>query len=291
MQIYNNSGVWLLGLVIEKASGQSYEDYIEKEIFEPLGMERSMYCKSEENIARRAHGYFVLPPRKETSRAFPLVHTWAFAAGALCSSAGDLVTWIRALHGGGVLSPESYAELITPATLNDGTPLRYSMGMQVGPDANGLHYIGHGGAGPGFRAEVGWYPEGQLAVVVLINTAGPIDAGEVASELAREVLPWTPREPLRFVGDPAPLVGWYVGPGREPGEIIEIEVTETPEGVAFSPNGSPPQAFPWVEGLTFGSGQMRLIFRRANGDNGPVTELRRSMPGAHFIFKKIYKKQ
>ncbi|MEE9244851.1 MAG: serine hydrolase domain-containing protein, partial [Gemmatimonadota bacterium] len=56
-QIYTTSGFWLLGLVIERASGMTYEDYIEQQIFAPLGMTRSMYCHSEENIPRRAHGY------------------------------------------------------------------------------------------------------------------------------------------------------------------------------------------------------------------------------------------
>lgn len=285
MQIYNNAGVWLLGLVIEAASGMTYEDYVETQIFEPLGMGRSMYCDSMENVPRRAHGYFILPERG-LLRAWTTVHTWPFAAGSLCSTAGDLVTWLQALHGGEVLSPASYAELVTPATLDDGTPLRYSLGLQVGPDPTGLHYIGHGGRIPGFWVEVGWYPEAELAVVVLMNSVGRLDPQETTTDLAAEVLGWTPPEPQRFTGDPAPLVGTYVGPGRSPGEVVTIEVTETPQGIAFSHEGSPPRPFPWVEGLTFRAGPMMLTFRRANGDRGPVTELRRSMPGAHFTLRK-----
>ena len=95
-QIYNNSGFWLLGLVIERASGMTYEDYIEEHLFAPLGMTRSMYCHSEENIPRRAHGYFVSRDRL-IRRAWTVAHTWPFAAGSLCSTAGDMVTWLRAL--------------------------------------------------------------------------------------------------------------------------------------------------------------------------------------------------
>ena len=65
-----------------------------------------------------------------------------------------------------------------------------------------------------------------------------------------------------------------------------IEVTETPRGPAFSMNGRPPRPIPWIEGLTFGRGLPRFIFRRADGDSGPVTELRFSMPGAHMILEK-----
>lgn len=283
IQIYNNSGFWLLGLVIEKASGMTYEDYVEQHIFAPLGMSRSMYCNSLENVPHRAHGYFVSRD-SVVRRAWTIMHTWPFAAGSLCSTAGDMVTWLQALHGSRVLSPESYAELITPATLNDGTQLRYSMGLQVGPDPSGLMYIGHGGRAPGFWVEAGWYPEARMAVVVMINNVGPLDPQEVVTDLADAVLGWTPPPPQRFAGDPSPLLGRYLGQGR--GEEMVVEVTQTPRGPAFSINGAPPRAIPWIEGLTFGRGLPRLTFRRANGESGPVTELRFSMPGAHLILGK-----
>ena len=282
-QVYNNSAFWLLGLVIEKASGMTYEDYVEKRIFEPLGMERSMYCNSSETVPRRAHGYLVR--NGEFRRAPTNVHTWPFSAGSICSTAGDMVTWIKALHGGKVLSPKSYAEMITPSKLNDGSPLRYSMGLQVGKDIRGLNYIGHGGAIPGFTAEAGWYPDAQMAVVVLMNSAGSLDPGAVVGELAAEVLPWTRPTLARFAGDASPLVGKYKGPSR--GRDMVIEVTQTPEGVAFSANGSPARPLPWVDGLTFRQGNALLTFRRANGNSGPVTELRYSTPGAYLILKRL----
>jgi CubicO group peptidase (beta-lactamase class C family) len=56
MEMYSNTNFCLLGLVIEKASGMTYEDYVEKKMFEPLGMTRSMYCNDSENVPRRAYG-------------------------------------------------------------------------------------------------------------------------------------------------------------------------------------------------------------------------------------------
>jgi CubicO group peptidase (beta-lactamase class C family) len=281
-QVYNNSAFWLLGLVIEKASGMTYEDYVEKKIFEPLGMKRSMYCNSGETVPRRAHGYLVR--NGDFRRAPTNVHTWPFSAGSICSTAGDMVTWLKALHSGKVLSPKSYKEMITPSKLNDGTPLRYAMGLQVGKDFRGLDYIGHGGAIPGFTAEAGWYPDAQMAVVVLMNTTGNLDPGAVAGELAAEVLPWTRPTLARFTGDASPLVGKYQGPAR--GRDMVIEVTETPQEIAFSVNGSPARPLPWVDGLTFRQGNALLTFRRANGNSGPVTELRFSAPGGHYILKR-----
>ena len=280
-QIYNNSAFWLLGLVVEKASGMTYEDYVEKKLFEPLGMKGSMYCNSAENVARRAHGYGV--QNGQIRRAPTNVHTWPFAAGSLCSTAGDMVIWLRALHGGKVLSPASYSELITPSKLNDGTPIRYAMGLSVGTDIRGLKYVGHGGSIAGFTAEAAWYPDAQAAIVVLMNSNGNLDPGAVAGELAAELLPWERPVLKQFAGDPAPLIGKYQGPSR--GRDMIVEVTQTPQGLAFSANGSPPRQLPWIEGLTFRQGNAFLTFRRT-GNDGPATELRFDAGGGYYILKR-----
>ena len=181
MQLYSNSNFWLLGLVIEKASGMTYEEYVEKRLFEPLGMTRSMYCNNSENVPRRAYGYGMRPGFP--GRIAPVIHTATYAAGAICSTAEDMITWLQALHGGKVLTPKSYVELITPSTLNDGTTLRYSMGLFVGEDSRGLRQIGHDGGGFGFGAVANWYPDAQLAVVVLTNSE-PTNIRVVSDDLA-----------------------------------------------------------------------------------------------------------
>lgn len=285
-QAYSNSGFWLLGLVVEKASGVKYEDYLAKQIFEPLGMKRSMYCNSSANVPRRAHGYGM--QNGMIRRAPAAVYTWVFAPGAICSTAGDLVTWLQALHGGKVLSPKSYAELTTPTTLADATPLQYGMGIKVGEDYRGLRYIGHGGTAPGFRADATWYPDAQLAVVVLMNTSPTnLSPAGVGDALAREVIPWRRQTMRYYTDDPAPFVGKYqLAVGGNQGAFT-IEVTPSPTGLAFSYNGSRPEALPWADGLKFYANEtVTLTFRRANGDTGQVTELRRDDSGNHAILKK-----
>ena len=283
-QIYNNSAFWLLGLVVEKASGMTYENYVEQKLFAPLGMKRSMYCNSSENVERRAHGY-QYTPNGEVRRASTNVHTWPFSAGSICSTAGDLVTWLKALHGGKVLSPKSYAELITPAKLNDGTVLRYAMGLAVYKDSRGLNVIGHGGGIGGFTSEASWYPDAQAAVVVLMNCNCRIDPGAVGGELAAELLPTPPPPAMTsFTGDAAPLVGTYKGPSR--GREMTIEVTQTAQGLMVSANGSPARPLSWVEQWTFRQGNSFLTFRRT-GSAGPATELRfNGGPAAFYILKK-----
>lgn len=282
-QVYNNSAFWLLGLVIEKASGMTYENYVEQRMFAPLGMKRSSYCNSDEVVERRAHGYGI---QGAVVRRAPMnIHRWPFAAGSLCSTAGDMITWLKALHGGKVLTPKSYTEMTTPSALNDGTPLRYGMGLGIGTDIRGLRAIGHGGAITGYVAEATWYPDADLYVVMLVNSNGNVDPGAFAGELAAEILPWTrPTPPPPFTGDAAPLVGKYKGPARGPD--MTVDVTASPEGISIAVNGAPARPVPWVEGWTFRQGNTFITFKRS-GTSGPATEVRWAGGAAHYILKRI----
>jgi hypothetical protein len=210
-----------------------------------------------------------------------IVHTGTYAAGAICSTAEDMIRWLQALHGGKVLSPKSYAEMITPAKLNDGTPLRYSMGLIIGEDSHGLRYIGHGGGGFGFSSEARWYPAAKLAVVVLTNSE-PDEITAVAEGLAAAVLP-APRPASPFTGDASLLVGKYKGRGHA-GDMV-VEATQTQQGIAFSVNGAPAAALTWVEGWTFRQSSSLLTFRWS-ANSGPATELRYDTGGDHFILKR-----
>jgi CubicO group peptidase (beta-lactamase class C family) len=254
IQSYSNTGYWLLGRIIEKASGMKYEEYIDERIFAPLGMSRSMYCGSKA-VPNRATPYGI---RDGVSmRQQEIVHTATYAAGAICSTAGDMITWLQALHGGKVLSPKSYAELIAPAKLNDGTVLRYGMGTVIAEDSHGLRFIGHNGGGFGFSSEARWYPDAQLAVVVLTNSEP--DAITVATEaIAAAVLPPS-RTVRQFTSDASPLLGKYKGPAH--GGDMVVVVTQSPQGVAFSINGQPAETLPWTQGWTFRKRDVLLSFR------------------------------
>jgi CubicO group peptidase (beta-lactamase class C family) len=279
LQIYSNTNFWLLGLVLEKASGLGYEDYIKTKIFAPLGMTRSMSCSDADKLPRAASGYGMKGPM--AIRVPPIVHTATHAAGAICSTAPDMITWLQALHGGKVLTPKSYAEMMAPSKLNDGTLTRYAMGTSVADDIHGHKFLGHDGGGFGYSSVVNWYPEAQLAIVVLTNSE-PDEIAVVTTNLAAEVLP--ARKPAGpFTGDAAALAGTYKGLG--PGGEQVVIVTETPQGPTFSIRGGPPGPLPWVEGWTFRRNAGLLTFRRA-GNSGPATELVIDTAGDHFILKR-----
>ena len=215
------------------------------------------------------------------------------AARASAQSDGSLLQRLDSIAGAEVVETRAVAvailqlrdqgklslELIAPSKLGDGTPLRYSMGTSVAEDRRGLKYIGHNGGGFGFSSEARWYPDAQLAVVVLTNSEP--DAITVTTEdLAAAVLP-TPPSAGPFTGDISSLVGTYKGLG--PGGDASIEVTQTLQGLAMSARGAPANPLVWIEGWRFrGRGGTLLTFRRsANG--GPATELEVDTAGDHFI--------
>jgi hypothetical protein len=143
--------------------------------------------------------------------------------------------------------------------------------------------IGHGGGITGFTSEASWYPDAQAAVVVLMNCNCSISPGAVGAELAAELLPVTRPTMKAFTGDATPLLGRYKGPSR--GRDMTVEVTQGPQGVMVSANGSPARPVSWVEEWTFNQGNAILTFTR--NVSGPATELRfNGGPGSYYILKK-----
>lgn len=186
---YSSAGYWLLHRVIEEASGMPYLQYLERMIFEPLGMKSSGVCYGNSGLTRRATGYGV---RNGAWRRAPdNAPVFYLGSGDLCSTVADMLTWLQALHGGKVLSATSYAEMVKPATLADGTALPYGLGVDVRQDARGNSFIGHSGEITGYAARANWYPESGIAIVVLMNSSFDSSPTALVGELA-----------ARFIADP-----------------------------------------------------------------------------------------
>jgi len=165
--LYDNSGYFLLGMIIEKVSGKPYGQYLQDEFFGPLGLKSTVYCDQAPLIKHRAQGYGT----KEGGtfvNAEPLSMTQPYAAGSLCSTVTDLAAWTAALAGGKVVSPASYKAMTTPGTLNDGKPLTYGFGLGVGA-LRGHRQISHNGGINGFVSELHHYVDDSVVTVVLTN--------------------------------------------------------------------------------------------------------------------------
>jgi CubicO group peptidase (beta-lactamase class C family) len=268
--VYNNSGYFLLGLIIEKVAGLPYSDYIQKNLFDKAGMPSSRYCSETVITKRKVRGYGYSP--NGLVKAAQQVHAWPYAAGSICASAGDLIAWLRALHTSDrVVSRASYREMITPGTLNDGTPVRYAKGLLVAEE-DGRTFISHGGGISGFVTDSRYYPADDLYIVVLYNTAGPGSPAEAARGIAQVLLgPGPPPKREPFTGNLAELAGSYRGVGRG----VPLQVTLSVESDTLKVRaGNAPAARPlrYLGNDTFeGTARDRFTIIR---ESGKVTAIR-----------------
>ncbi|GAB2860228.1 hypothetical protein GCM10027277_31020 [Pseudoduganella ginsengisoli] len=164
---YSNSGYFLLGAIIEKASGQRYADFIAQHIFEPLGMQDTAYEGHERSGKHRVEGYragFF----SGYSTAEKISMTLPYAAGALVSTVDDLARWNDAIVSGKLLKAESWQQAMTPCTLPKEAKCNYGYGWFIS-SLRGHKMIWHGGDIPGFNAETLRLPDDKLFVAVLSN--------------------------------------------------------------------------------------------------------------------------
>lgn len=170
--VYSNSGYVLLGYVVEKASGMSYADFVQTNIFTPLGMQDSGYDSNSAVIPRRAAGYTRVG---ETIVNADFVHmSIPHAAGGLYSTTEDLLRWQRGLYGGKLLSAASLTKMTTPFKGD------YALGLGVQTDKRKMY--SHGGGIEGFNTQLAYYPETQVTVVALSNVNGAAPA-EIVTKL------------------------------------------------------------------------------------------------------------
>jgi CubicO group peptidase (beta-lactamase class C family) len=174
---YSNSGYILLGYLIEKISGQSYSDFVQQNIFTPLGMKDSGYDSNSAIIAHRAAGY---APGKNGPENAGFVHmSIPFSAGALYSTTEDLLRWEQGLFGGKVLTAASLARMTTPFKQD------YAFGLGVSTK-NGHKMISHNGGIEGFNTALAYYPDDKLVVAVLANLNGGA-ADNISAKLAQVI--------------------------------------------------------------------------------------------------------
>jgi CubicO group peptidase (beta-lactamase class C family) len=185
---YNNSAFFLLGLVIEKVSGEPYVDYVQRHLFTPAGMTSASYC-SERDVRRgKTSGYEWDAKRKTLVQHSALSHVWPYAAGSLCSSTADIVRWNGVLHRTNtLLKPSTYTQFMTPDTLNSGKRIAYSKGLGQ-RELFGQRVYAHSGGINGWTTHNMYFPGEQLSVVVFFNTSGLVAPGGVANRIAEAVL-------------------------------------------------------------------------------------------------------
>lgn len=181
---YNNTGYYLLGMVLERVHGKPYARILQEELCTPLGLARTRYDSNSDLIRDRAQGYQTKDGALANDE--PIGLSQPGAAGALLSTGGDLVRWSTALTAGKVVKPESYALMVTPTRLPDGSDTGYGFGLMVG-EVLGRRCVQHGGGINGFASVLVWFPEDDLHVAVISNSER-LSPQRVAKDIVRAVL-------------------------------------------------------------------------------------------------------
>jgi D-alanyl-D-alanine carboxypeptidase len=273
---YNNSGYYLLGVVIDKASGQSYADFLAKNIFRPLNMTATRYGDLNAIIPHRAQGY--RPFLGALTNDDPMNMNTPGAAGGLVSNVLDLVKWDQALEAGLLVSASSYEAMYRPTKLADDKTQPYGYGWGLG-DLEGHRKISHGGGINGFSTMIARYPDDRLCVIVLSNTAGPLENKIAKLRLGIE------DKPIEDLPTDAEMLRPFVGSYQRDEQRVTIS---SEEGKLYvQPPGRPKNRLKYQGNNTFvpaEDAEVRITFD-VKGDRAESFELRN--PGGSFRATRV----
>lgn len=261
---YNNSGYVLLSAIIEKVTGASYGDYVERELLKPLGLTQTLYCQDNRIIPNRAHGYGYDTTGIINTRNGSILPYAGDAA--FCSTVGDLVQWTHLLHSGRVVSSASLQQMLAPTTLPSGNAVTYGFGLDLAR-LEQRPKVQHGGEIEGYVSVLSHYPAEGLTIAVLTNShrgkpeqveevlartalgmkvTAPLDLPLSADELARYTGTYTvmagrtPRDARIYVdgGRLMMMVANDLGPLRYQGNHVFTHARDSDVRVTFSDVGA-----------------------------------------------------
>jgi CubicO group peptidase (beta-lactamase class C family) len=184
---YSNLGYLTLGVLIHRVTGEFYGDFLQRRIFQPLGMQTTRIISEADIVPNRAAGYrLVKSELKNQEWVAPTINTTA--DGSLYFSILDLAKWDAALYTEKMLKRASLEQMWSPAKLKNGQPNKdgYGFGWFM-EERHGHHVLSHDGAWQGFETNITRFVDDQLTVVVLTNLAGA-KAGAIAGRVAEMFL-------------------------------------------------------------------------------------------------------
>lgn len=216
---YSNSAYHLLGLIIEKVSGNSYADFLQENIFTPLGLKHTGYDNSRTLLKNRAAGY-----SREGDKIVNALYMdmWIpYSAGALYSTTEDLLKWEQALYTDKLLTQKSRDEMFTPFKNNYG--YGWGVGKRLDRPSNS-----HGGGIYGFTTTITRFPADRVTVIALSNIQGT-STDKVATALSAIAFGAPYRTPVerKAIAVPSQVLDKYVGEYQLTQALI---ITVTNEG-------------------------------------------------------------
>lgn len=199
---YTNTAYPLLGMVVARASGKPYDEFVKERIFKPLGMDATRFSHPQEIVPHRAGGY--VDEGGRLRKGEPLRPRIVEPNGAILASVLDLTKWARAFDDGVLLKRESLIQMTTPVRLNDGSTFISGFGIFV-TQFRGHRLFLHNGSTPGGFSSVFYhYPDDKLTVFVLCNIDRGDAVNKVATRVASFFVPGLDVRSLREQTDPDP---------------------------------------------------------------------------------------
>jgi len=178
---YSNTGYMVLATIVERISGMSLNDFLQRRVFTPLHMFSTyIYSTADSSVSRRqADGFRAY--RSGYSRIADTRNNGPVGDKGVCSTTGDMFKWDRALYNGAIIKPAILHEAFTPATTNGGKSVPYGYGFRM-RDYDGSTVIYHNGLWEGARTNFHRYLNSQNTIIVLNNTSTHIN-----HELVRQI--------------------------------------------------------------------------------------------------------
>lgn len=233
---YNNSGYFLLGMIIEKVTGKTYEQVVREQIFQPLGMTRSGFDFIHLPEQIKARGYDRLTAEGQLP-SNPWDSTVSYAAGSIYSTTRDMYKWAKAVAGQQLISADSWKQAFTPYLD------RYGYGWWI-DTLFGHKFVTHSGGGFGFMSNLAYYPEEDVTIILFNNfgdygqSLSQINTGLSAIVFNRPYDLWTIRETVQV---PPEVLQKYTGTYTLDGKA---KVFVTLNGGQLYAEGNSPQSIP-----------------------------------------------
>lgn len=179
---YSNSGYYLLGKIVEKASGVSYDEYVEEHIFVPFGLKNTYYPQAKEGKPG-AKGYEIVKGEQVSAPVWsPSI---PYSAGALLSTVGDLANYAAAVHQSGKVSSKVRKIIYTQDVIS-GEQISYSLGGLNIQEIDGRLQYAHIGSIWGYTSYSSYYPKEKVAISILTNgDDAPVHPSNIERKLAR----------------------------------------------------------------------------------------------------------
>jgi D-alanyl-D-alanine carboxypeptidase len=176
---YSNFGFILLGAMIERVTGKSYYDYVQRVVFDPAGMTRTGTLPEDVYVEGRAVGYDRPPGSRERISAMPFLDYRSLSACGAYSTVDDLARFIDAVRSSRLLNERFTRLLLEPKQkIWDGRSYAYGFTIENPPGLG--HWIGHGGNDHGMNAEV-WFSSETDYVVITLSNFDPPAATQLAN--------------------------------------------------------------------------------------------------------------